>query len=413
MKQQQVRLGFIGTGGRGCDLLEQILPMEDVAVPAVSDLNPQNRTKAQDLVEQSGRPRPDAYADYQELLDRTDIQGVVIGSGWKAHLRISMAAMRKGVVAAPEVGPANSVEECWALVRTYEETGVSCMMLENYCFAPDMMCVLHMVREGVFGEVVHCEAGYQHELQERLVLGKGTGTREKGTGDYRSVQNLKRNGDLYPTHGLGPLAKILDIHAGNRFLKLTSTASKARGLADWSATNLPAGHAAAHSHWAKGDVVTTVLTCANGETVILKLLTTIPAPMSRLGRLHGTRGVWVQESEQIYLEGKSPKHEWEGFQAYAEAYDHPLWQAYREHGVRSGHWGGDYVMLRLLVESIAAGRPTPIDAYDTAAWMAVGPLSEDSIALGGSPVAFPDFTGGEWIDWGRGTLPFLGREYGF
>jgi hypothetical protein len=413
MDAQEVILGFIGTGGRGQNLLQQIVSMEDVRVSAVCDLNPKNHDRVRSLMEAQGRSVPDFYDEYDALLDRNDIQGVLICTGWKSHLKISMAAMRKGIFAAPEVGPANSIEECLELVRTHERTGAHCMMLENYCFARDIMTVLRMAREGIFGELLHCEAGYQHELMERMVLGKGTGILEKGMGDYRTTQSLKRNADVYPTHGLGPLAKVLKINRGNRFLKLSSTASKARGLAQWSEDNLPPDHPAAHKHWARGDVVTSILTCAGGETVILKLITTIPTPMSRLGRIHGTRGVWVQESERIYIEGRSPAHTWEEFDKYENEYEHPLWKTYREKGIRGGHWGADFILLRLMVESIRSGDPPPIDTYDTATWMAVGALSENSISLGGSPVPFPDFTSGEWIDGDAQILKIFDREYDF
>lgn len=410
---QDVRLAFVGVGGRGSNLLDDTLQMNDVSVPAVCDLSEENRLDAQNAVEASGRERPRAYHDYTELFDREDLDGVIIVTGWVPHVKIATHAMEQGVYAAFEVGPAGSVQECWDLVATHERTGVPCMLLENYCFHRDSMAVLNMVRQGVFGEIVHCECGYQHELQERLVLGKGTGRKKKGTGDYRTIHNAKRNGDIYPTHGLGPIARMLNVNRGNRFLSLTSTASKARGLRDWVENNLEINHPAARRDWAKGDLITTVIQCADGETVIVKHTTTIPAPMSRLGRVHGTRGVWSQESGRIHIQGKSPDHEWESFEAYQSEYEHPLWREYLTRGVKTGHGGGDFVVLRTFIESIKRGDAPPIDAYDAAVLLSIAPLSEQSIAMGSHPVAVPDFTSGGWLTAEPGTLTIFDQDMPF
>jgi len=407
-----VRLGFIGVGGRGTSLLESALNLPDANILAVCDIAEENLKDAQDLVEQSGQTRPAGYGEhgysYREMLEEEDLDGVVIATSWEWHLPMAIDAMKAGIPAAFEVGPANSVDECWELVRTYEETGVPGMLLENYCFFRDNMMVLNMVRQGLFGELVHCKCGYGHALQERLVLGKGTGPNPlsssnevvKGEGDYRSMHNQFRNGDLYPTHGVGPIAKCLGINRGNRFSYLTSTATKARGMKDWAEENLPEDHPRRDVDWKQGDIVTTTIKCQNEETVVVTFDTRLPRPhpLTDFYMVQGTDGIWSDEKGSVYFEGRSSEHEWESIDKYRDEFEHPLWERYlREEGSGSGHGGTDFLELRVFVESVRHGSPPPIDVYDAAAWRAIAPLSEASIAKGSQPVEFPDFTNGQWM----------------
>ena len=399
---KKVRLGFIGVGGRGTGLLKNFLKMKDVEIPAVCDVLEKNAKKAQDLVEQSGRKRPEAYTkdetDFHNLLKRGDVEGVVIATPWRWHIPMAVAAMKAGVYPASEVGPASSLEECWELVEISEKTGVPCMLLENYCYRRDVMAVLNMVRQGLFGELIHCQGGYQHDLRERVVTGKGTGIHLEDGGDYRSRQNKMRNGDIYPTHGLGPLAHCANINRGNKFVYLTSTASKSRGLQEWTEENLGCEHPFAEINWSKGDVITTVIKCQNGETIVLTHNVSLPRPFVSMARVVGTKGIWTATSNQIYLEGKSPQpHHWESFDKYQEEYQHPIWKKYLKEGPKGGHWGTDFLILRDFADCVKENSPPPIDVYDMAAWMAISPLSEHSIATGSAPVEVPDFTRGKWM----------------
>ncbi|MFB6218271.1 MAG: Gfo/Idh/MocA family protein [Halobacteriaceae archaeon] len=395
-----VTLGFTGTGGRGGTLLETCLEIDGVAVTAVCDAVPENREDASDTVEAAGQPAPDRYDDHADLVARDDLDGVVVSTPWRFHIPMAVEAMEAGVHAAIEVGPANSVEECWELVRTHEATGRQCMLLENHCFRRRMMAVLNMVRRGLFGELVHCQGGYEHDLRGRIVTGKGTGIERAGGGDYRSLQNEKRCADLYPTHGVGPVAKYLGVNRGNRFLKLTATASKAAGLEDWSDEHLDPDHPQADTDWANGDIVSTTIKCAGGETIVLSHDTTLPRPYSNNRRVQGTDGIWMENGDSVYVEGRSPEHEWEEYEPYRDEYEHPLWERYREQGVVEGHGGSDYLGLSSFAAAIDRGVTVPVDAYDAAAWMALAPLSEESIANGSQPVSVPDFTGGAWMDRG-------------
>ena len=404
----RARLGFIGVGGHGIALVRHSLRLDYVTVPAICDITESNLDRALEEVEKSGRKRPDGYSaheeSYLEMVARDDLDGVLIATPWRWHIPMCIAAMRAGKYAATEVGPASSVEECWDLIKAHEESGKPCMLLENHCYDRWNMALLRMVREGVFGELVHCQCGYEHDLRGRIVLGKGTGVALPGGGDYRTLQNKRRNADLYPTHGIGPVANWLNIDRGNRFSYLTSTASKSRGLVSWARDNLGKDHPAARIDWGMGDVVTTVIKCANGETVVLSFDTRLPRPYSNMRRLQGTQGIWLQDGDAtslarstVYVEGRSPAHKWEPFEPYQEEYEHPLWRRYLRDGVVGGHRGSDYLKVRSFAQCVRDGLPTPIDAYDTASWMAISPLSERSIATGSRPVSFPDFTGGRWM----------------
>lgn len=387
----KVKLGVIGLGNRGSGLLGLLLDMDDVQIVAVSDKYEDRLQRAVKQAQEAGKPEIACYREYRELLNRDDIAGVLIASSWTTHSEIAIAAMKAGKRVASEVGGAASIEECWQLVRTSEETGVPCMLLENCCYGREEMAVLNMVRQGLFGELIHCQGGYEHDLRDEVA----TGIEQR---HYRIHNYLNRNGDVYPTHGLGPLAKCLDINRGNRFLSLSSMASKTRGIPLWAIDHLGPGHPAATANFALGDVVTTMIKCAHGETILLTHDTSLPRPYSRGGRVQGTKAIWMEDNNSIYIEGQSPHHKWESFDAYKERHEHPVWKWYQEEGVRGGHGGMDYLVLRAYVESIAEGSVPPIDVYDMAAWMAVTALSEQSIALGGAPVSFPDFTNGKWID---------------
>ena len=248
--------------------------------------------------------------------------------------------MRAGKYAAIEVGGASSLEELWQLLHASEQTGTPCMMLENCCYGRVELLVLNMVRQGVFGELIHCTGGYEHDLGSDLAAGVANGFE-------RSLHNLRRNGDLYPTHALGPLAKILGINRGNRFLSLTSTASKARGF------QLRAREQAAERDFNAGDVVTTVIKCANGETIMLTHSVSLPRPYSRDGRVQGTKGIWCEDTNGIYIEGVSSSiveidpagnpyatHKWDPVERFYDSYGaSALAGVCEEHGRRPRRHG--------------------------------------------------------------------------
>ena len=392
-----VRLGFTGVGSRGQQLMRRCVEMDDVVIPAVCDLQKRHLDTVTELIEESGGDAPATYEDHAMMLEREELDGVIIASSWSLHIPMAIQAMEAGVRPGLEVGPASSIQECWDLVRTAERTGTDCMLLENACFGRDRMAVLNMVRDGLFGELLHAQCGYLHDIRPEIHGERPTRMAERDGMGYRTLHFLHRNADVYPTHGVGPVAKYLDVNRGNRFLSLTATATKSKGLERWAREHRDEDAPTRGLDWAIGDVVTTVIKCSRGESIIIKHDCSSPRPRSYMMTVQGTAGVWEKDSERIYFEGESPHHEWEPFEDYHTKYEHSLWQTYDEQGVKGGHGGTDYLVMRSFVRSIADGVRFPIDVYDTAAWMAISPLSEDSIATGSSPVTFPDFTNGRWL----------------
>lgn len=393
---EKIRIGMIGFGGRGYGLLEQaILPRENVEVTAVCDLYPDRTEKAAAAVEAAKGVRPFTTQDYREVTGRADVDAVVISSAWESHVEIAVSAMENGKFTAMEVGGAYSLHDCFRLVDTYERTGVHCMMLENCCFDRRELMVTRMVREGLFGEIVHCAGGYQHDLRSEIVFGEENR-------HYRLRNYTHRNCDNYPTHEIGPIAKLLDINRGNRMISLTSTASSARGLHEYVRSHENANQELLHVDFAQGDVVTTVIRCAHGQTIVLTLDTTLPRCYTRNFTVRGTKGMYEGVTDAIFMDGMDPSLEfnlrgtWGNAQDFAEKYEHPIWNRFLHDGVRGGHGGMDWLEFDAFLGAVERGIEPPIDTYDTAAWMAITPLSEESIARGSAPVAIPDFTHGKW-----------------
>ncbi len=394
-KGRTIHIGVAGLGGRGCGQMKTLMQMPDVVVDMVCDKYPERVEKGVNLVKEITGHTAVGTLEYDDILANKDIEAVCIFTSWETHIPFVIKALKAGKRPCMEVGGATSVDECWEMVRTSEETGIPVMLLENCCYNLEEMTLLRMVREGVFGTIVHCQGGYAHDLRDEI----GYGDINK---HYRQRHFMHRNGELYPTHELGPIAKYLNLNRGNRMLKLSSFASKAAGLHEWYVNNRPDSPLAS-AQVNEGDVVTTIITCANGETIQLQHDCTLPRAYSRRGEIRGTKGSWQEDGRFIFIEGRSPvnpdywTHEWESDEKYMQEYEHPLWKEYKEFGLRGGHGGMDYLVLRAFIESVQKGEEPPIDVYDAASWMAITALSENSIANGGIPVDIPDFTSGRWL----------------
>lgn len=391
MQVKNVKCAAIGLGGRGSSMLAEFVSIPGIEVVAVCDKYEDRAKNGVKIVEEKAGNTPDMYLNYKELLERKDISAVICCTTWITHSKIAVDAMRAGKDVAIEVGGAASVEECWQLVRASEETGKFCMMLENCCYDRNELALFNMCRQGVFGEIVHMQGGYQHDLRDEILCGK-----EARHG--RLVNFINRNGELYPTHQLGPISKILGINRGNRILSLVSMSSKARGLHQGLLTYMPE-HELINTVFEQGDIVTTMLKCAHGETIMLIHDCSTPRPYSRNYRIQGTKGIYMEDNQSIYIDEVSSIHEWEDFAPYREEYEHPLWKQYAKDGIHAGgHGGMDYLVLCAFAEALQTGKKPPIDVYDTVTWMSITCLSEQSVALGSTPVAVPDFTNGMWID---------------
>lgn len=411
-KAEKIRLAFIGTGERGRGQLSVALYRDDVEITALADPHAEVLNKAAKMVEDRQGKKPALYGngdyDYKKLLERDDVDAVYIATPWVWHVPMGVDAMRAGKAVAMEVSGATDLQECWDLVNVQEETGTPFMFMENVNYRRDVMAVMNMVREGLFGEMIHLEGGYQHDLRGvkfndgKSPYGQGVKFGDEGYSEskWRTNHSVHRNAELYPTHGLGPVATTVNVNRGNRFEYLTSMATKSRGLHEYI-VNHPSGgknHPNAKVNFRLGDVVTTLIKTANGETITLNHDTNLPRPYSLGFRYQGTKGLWMDINDSLYVEGVSEPHRWTDDKEFMAKYDHPLWKKYGKEAATAGHGGMDFFVLHAFIEAWKRNAPMPLDVYDAASWMAVTCLSEESISKGSEPVQFPDFTRGKWIN---------------
>lgn len=411
LSKAKVKLAYIGVGARGLGTLKLGLLRDDVEVTAICDIDPITLKKAIEMTKNLGKKEPKIYTGsdlaYKDLLADKNIDAVIISTPWEWHTPMSIDAMNAGKAVGCEVAGAMSIDECWQLVRTHERTGTPFMILENVCYRRDVMSILNMVRQDLFGEMIHLEGGYQHDLREVKFndgvnyYGGGVEYGDKGYSEakWRTTHSIYRNGDLYPTHGIGPVGSFINNNRGNRFEYLTSMSSKARGLHDYIVNHPKGGkdHPNAKVKFKLGDVVTTHIMTTNGETITLTHDTNLPRPYSIGFRVQGTKGLWMDLNKSLYIEGKSPAHKWEDAQPYIHEYDHPLWKKYENLAAGAGHGGMDWFVINAFIEALKRKEPMPLDVYDHASWSAITCLSEQSIAQGSEPQPFPDFTDGKWM----------------
>ena len=390
----RVRIGYVGVGGMGTAHVENLLKIEGAEIRAVCDIVESRVRRAQDLVVQAGYPRPEGYSrsehDFKRLCERNDLDLVYTATPWEWHVPICLAAMNAGKHAAVEVPAAISIEECWKLVETSEKTKLFCIMMENCNYDKIEMMILNMVKKGVLGELLHAECGYLHDLRD-------VKHNMDGEGVWRRAHSMKRNGDLYPTHGLGPVAQCLDVNRGNYFDYLVSFGSKTRGLHRYAVERFGAESAQAKEQFVLSDIVTTMIRTKNGETIILKHDTSSPRPYSRDILIQGTKGLIRKYPDpKAYIEGRSKPHRWDPLDDYLKEYNHPLWAKLEEQSKGAGHGGMDFIEDYRLINALLKGIEPDMDVYDAAVISAVTELSGRSIASGSAPQKIPDFTRGNW-----------------
>ncbi len=417
----KVKIGLIGVGLRGTNHLKNLTNRNDVIITAICDIDPARIKLALAHIEKQNQPKPEVFGkneyDYKNLLALKEVDAVIISTPWLWHSRMAKDAMLAGKYTGVEVSAANTLEECWDLVNTHETTGTHLMILENVNYRRDVMAVLNMVRQNVFGQLVHMRGGYQHDLRHvkfnngQQPYGGGVEFGAKGLSEasWRTLHSVYRNGDIYPTHGLGPLAAMLNINRRNRFISISSYTTKSLGLHNYIVKHGGKNHPNAKVKFKLGDIVTSMIATSNGETIILTHDTNLPRPYSLGFRVQGTKGLWEVDGNRIYIEDVSKPHHWDNATEWLKKYDHPLWKKYGEHAEGAGHGGMDFFVLHAFVESVKRNIAPPLDVYDAAAWSAVTPLSESSIENNGEPQDFPDFTRGLWIkrepyDWMKDTF---------
>lgn len=395
---EKVRFAVIGLGSRGFGLLTRaVMPIEGVEIVGLCELLPDRLERARAAVTEAGGD-PHCSSDYREMLTASHPDAALISTGWECHVEMAVWCMEHGIVPAVEVGGAFSAEECWRLVDTYERTGTRIMLMENCCFNKGELLATAMTRAGLFGEIVHCAGAYAHDLRREIL-------NSEERHHYRLGYYLEHNCENYPTHELGPIARLIGINRGNRMVSLVAMSSKARGFADYVERHLDTINPHRVGETIKqGDIVTTLISCENGETITLRLDTSLPRFYNREFTVRGTRGMYEMGNNMVYFDGME---EWfdtlrnyttyqNNAREYEDKYLPEAWKRMTEEGLKSGHGGMDGVEFRAFFEALRSGGEMPIDVYDMAAWMSITYLSEQSIANGGAPQSIPDFTRGKY-----------------
>jgi len=429
-KLSTVRIGFIGVGERGSGHVKHCCHIEGVEIKAICDIHQDVISFSSQYVVAQGKPKPDEYTGseqaYKDMLSRQDIDIVIISTPWRWHTPMSVDTMNSGKHAFVEVPAATTVEECWQLVDTAERTQKNCMMMENVCYGRDELMVLNMVRQGVFGELLHGEAAYIHELRWQMK------ELDRKTGSWRTYWHTRTNGNLYPTHGLGPVSQYMNINRGDRFDYLTSTSSPALGRQAYAKREFSAQHERNQLKYIAGDINTTVIKTMLGRTIMVQHDTTTPRPYSRHNYIQGTNGAfsgfpnkiavekppqailshyqadyqaalkkWENENKTAYELSKPSQpsfHQWDyQLEKWQTEFDHPIWlRMGNEAEKNGGHGGMDFLMLWRMIYCLRNGEALDQDVYDAAAWSVIAPLSADSVTDRSNSKDIPDFTRGIW-----------------
>ncbi len=391
----RVRIGVVGIGGRGASLLRLLLDQEHVEVRAVCDLLEDRVRLAQEATVKAGQAKPDGYfpdeRDFERLCERDDLDMVLTATPWRWHVPVCVSAMKSGHHAVTEVPAAVTIDECWEMVETAEKYRRHCVMLENCCYGRTEMMVLNMVRQGFLGELIHGEAGYMHELREDREL-----ISPDGDVRWRLENMIRRDGNLYPTHGLGPVAQCMNINRGDQFDYLVSMSSISRGLNIHYGNRFGEDHPLATRKYALGDVNTTMIRTKQGRTITVGHGTQLPRPYSRINMVQGTKGIVRGYPDRIALETNAHGHKWESIDNYLEKFDHPLWRKLTREAQGKGHGGMDFMEIYRLIECLHTGTEPDMDVYDAAAWSVISHVSEKSVSHRSKPVDVPDFTRGRW-----------------
>jgi hypothetical protein len=389
-----VRIAIVGTGLRGRSTLNELLGVANVKITALCDIVPDKVEKAKEQMKKAGHDyEPAVYTggerDFEKLCARDDIDIVYTATPWQWHVPVCVAAMKNGKHAATEVPAALTIEDCWTLVDTSEKTRRHCIMMENCCYGYNETMVLQMVKGGLFGELKHGGAAYNHDLRSILFE-----TRDEGL--WRRAHHTQRNGNLYSTHGLGPVAWYLGINDGDRFDYMVSMSTPEMGLTKWREDHLAKDDPRWKEKYVTGDLNSSLIKTVKGRTIRLEHNVSSPRPYSRINSIEGTKGLFEDYPPRIYVEGRGKNDVWTTIDDYKAEFEHPWWKEQGERARTGGHGGMDYVMAWRLVTCMREGLAPDMNVYDAAAWSAPGPLSEKSVAKGSMPMKFPDFTRGKW-----------------
>lgn len=389
----RVRIGFVGVGGQGSVHVENLLQIEGVELKAICDIVEWKVERAQDMAVAADKPKPAGYSrgprDFERMCAEQDLDLVFTATPWEWHVPVMLAAMKNGKHAATEVPAAMTLDDCWQLVETAEKLQKHCLMMENCCYDRREMLALNLVRKGILGEILHAQGGYLHDLRAIKFA-------KEGEGLWRRAWSVTHDGNLYPTHGLGPIAQCMDINRGNRFDFLVSMSSNHRGLEEYAASHFAESDSRRKESYKLGDVNYSLIRTLKGQTIVLGHDTNNARPYSRINFVQGTRGIIQGWPDRIFVEGESPEDAWEPLDRWYERYEHPLWKSERVKQATTGHGGMDFLEDWRLIECLRKGLPTDQNVYDAAAWSCIVELTERSVANRGKPQDIPDFTKGKW-----------------
>lgn len=393
-RRDVARIAIVGTGLRGRSVLSELLAIDGVRVTAIADLRPENAARAATMITDAGQPAPATYAGtergFEALVQRDDVDLVYTATPWEWHVPVCLAALGAGKHAATECPAGMTLKDLWALVDASERAQRHCLQLENCNYGYNEMLVNRLVHAGVLGEVLHCEAAYLHDLREILFEGRDEGL-------WRRAWHTRLDANLYPTHGLGPVAWYLDIHRGDRFDYLVSMSTPEAGLTRHRAETVATDDPRWAERYRTGDLNSSLLRTAKGKTILLQHDVSNPRPYSRLNGVQGTKGVFSDYPARIYVDGQAGGERFGTLDPWKARYEDPLWTNVGELArKKGGHGGMDFVMCWRLVQCLREGLAPDFDVYDAAAWSAPVALTQMSVAKGSAPVKFPDFTRGAW-----------------
>ena len=402
-----IKAAFIGLGYRGNDHLRNFASLAGTEVVALCDLYQDNvAAKLATLNEIDQHQQHQKVKTYwgdenrwREMLDEVMPDVVFISTNWANHAPMAIASMEKGAHAFVEVPLATTMEDLWAIINTSEKTQKHCMMLENVNYGRDELLFLNLCRNGYIGELLHAEAAYIHELRWQMK------EEERGTGSWRTHHYAHGRGNLYPTHGLGPVAQYMNLARGeDTFKSLVSFSSPAKGRSLYAKENFSAEHKWNQLDFVNGDLNTSLVKTHLGRTIMIQWDETSPRPYTRHNLVQGTLGTLAGFPTRVARQGgvegiTKDHHRWvegEQMQLLYEKHDHPLYTRLNTATKKSGHGGMDGIMMYRIVECLQKGEALDQNVYEGALWSAVGPLSALSIAQEGMPQRFPDFTRGGW-----------------
>jgi predicted dehydrogenase len=393
-RHENVRVGMVGTGLRGRSVLTELLGVEGASVVAVCDVVADKAQRAVKMITDKGQPAPAVYTDgehaFEKLVARDDIDIVYTATPWEFHVPVMLAALAHGKHGASECPIGSTLKDLWALVDASEKAQKHCIHLENCNYGYNEMLVNRMVHAGVFGELLHAEAAYLHDLREILFENRDEGL-------WRRAWHTRSNSNLYPTHGLGPVSWYLDVHAGDRFDYIVSVSTPERGLSKWREEKVPdKTDPKWKERYVTGDLNTSIIKTVNGKTVMMQHDVSNARPYTRHNRVMGTKGTFEDYPPRIYIEGQAGGERFGPIDEWKKQFEHPLWTKLGDKARGAGHGGMDYIMAYRLIECMREGLAPDYDVYDAAAWSAPLPLTEMSVARGSIPMKFPDFTRGEW-----------------